>query len=183
MNFKIVLRKIIARVSPKLLLTLDNYHHYHKFIDWKNPKDWNEKQCWLSFNTDTTKWSELADKYLVRNYIEQKGYSHLLTKLYGVWDKAEKIDFSKLPNSFVLKTNHGCATNILVRDKLSLNINLTVSQLNKWLNMVFGYPCEPHYSRIKPRIIAEEYLIQDGGISSSLIDYKVFVGGGKNVLY
>ena len=35
-------------------------------INWKNPRDINEKINWLKLNSDTTEWTRLADKYLVR---------------------------------------------------------------------------------------------------------------------
>ena len=73
-------------------------------INWNSPTEFNEKIRWMQFNTDTTMWSFLADKYRVREYLKEKGYEHILVKLYGKWDKAEDIDFDLLPNSFILKT-------------------------------------------------------------------------------
>ncbi len=46
--------------------------------------DLNEKINWLAFNTDTSNWTRLADKYLVREYVKSKGLEHILTKLYGI---------------------------------------------------------------------------------------------------
>lgn len=40
-----------------------------KNINWENPVDLNEKINWMKFNYDTSIWSRLADKYLVREYI------------------------------------------------------------------------------------------------------------------
>lgn len=45
----------------------------------------------------------------------------IFNPLLGVWDKFEEIDFSKLPNKFVLKANHAAGTNIIVPDKSTLN--------------------------------------------------------------
>ena len=59
-------------------------------INWEHPVDLNEKINWLKFNTDTTKWSELADKYAVRKYIKDKGFGQYLVPLLGVWNNAEK---------------------------------------------------------------------------------------------
>ena len=86
-------------------------------INWESPVDLNEKINWLKFNSDTTKWSELADKYAVRKFIEEKGYKQYLVPLLGVWENANEIDFSKLPDSFVLKTNNGAGTVMVVEDK------------------------------------------------------------------
>lgn len=173
-------KHLIGLISPKLLASLYYYKATGKIMDWSNPKDLNEKILWLSLCSDTSEWTDLADKYKVREFIERKGYGDLLTKLYGVWENANEIDYKTLPNHFVLKTNHGSGTNIIVKDKSKLNIKATNEQLNKWLKMKFGWPVEPHYLRIKPLIIAEEFLEDKENVfSSSLVDYKVYCMNGK----
>lgn len=149
-------------------------------INWESPVDLNEKINWLKFNSDTTKWSELADKYAVRKFIEEKGYKQYLVPLLGVWKNANEIDFSKLPDSFVLKTNNGAGTVMVVEDKALISQRKVRTQLNKWLRMSFGLKqAEPHYLRIEPLIIAESLLRDESGISSSLIDYKIWCFDGK----
>ena len=76
-----------------------------------------------------------ADKYRVREFLKQQSLENILVDLLGVWEKAEDIDFDKLPDKFVLKCNHGCAMNILVHDKLKLDRQKTVKQLNEWLKV------------------------------------------------
>ena len=149
-------------------------------INWESPIDLNEKINWLKFNSDTTKWSELADKYVVRKFIEEKGYKQYLVPLLGVCENANDIDFSKLPDSFVLKTNNGAGTVMVVEDKALISQRRVKTQLNNWLRMSFGLKqAEPHYLRIKPLIIAESLLRDESGISSSLIDYKIWCFNGK----
>lgn len=149
-------------------------------INWESPVDLNEKINWLKFNSDTTKWSELADKYAVRKFIEEKGYKQYLVPLLGVWKNANEIDFSKLPDSFVLKTNNGAGTVMVVEDKTLIDKRTVRAQLNKWLKNKFGLKrAEPHYLRIKPLIIAESLLRDESGISSSLVDYKIWCFDGK----
>lgn len=149
-------------------------------INWNSPVDLNEKINWLKFNSDTTKWSELADKYAVRKFIEEKGYKQYLVPLLGVWENANEIDFSTLPDSFVLKTNNGAGTVMVVEDKALINQRKVRAQLNKWLKNKFGLrQAEPHYLRIKPLIIAESLLRDESGISSSLVDYKIWCFDGK----
>lgn len=149
-------------------------------INWESPVDLNEKINWLKFNSDTTKWSELADKYAVRKFIEEKGYKQYLVPLLGVWENANEIDFSTLPDCFVLKTNNGAGTVMVVEDKTLIDKRRVKTQLNKWLRMSFGLKqAEPHYLRIKPLIIAESLLSDVSGISSSLIDYKIWCFDGK----
>lgn len=119
-NMKHAVRMILSYIAPKTLAGFYYRKACHKKLNWKNPQDLNEVINWLKFNGDTSMWPLFADKYRVREYVEKKGLGHTLVKLYGVWENAKDIDFNALPNAFVLKTNHGCATNILVKDKSAL---------------------------------------------------------------
>lgn len=154
----------------------------HKKLNLDNPRDYNEKIQWLKLYTDISKWTDLADKYKVREYVKELGLEHILVELFGVWEKAEEIDFSLLPNRFVLKTNHGHGKVILVKDKTKLDVNKTKKQLNSWLRERYGLVSfEPHYWKIKRKIIAEE-LLEDKTSkleSSSLVDYKFWCLNGE----
>lgn len=164
-----------AKNNPKKWADKVHKRNFGYTIDWDNPRDLNEKIRWMQFNTDTSLWTTLADKYKVREYIETKGYEKILVKLYGKWDKADDIDFDKLPPSFVLKTNHGCGEVILVKDKSKADLHTIRKQMQKYLDTPFGVVnAEPHYLKIKPCIIAEELLNPETHISSSLIDYKFY---------
>ena len=149
-------------------------------MDWENPQDLNQKINWQKIYGDTSQWPMLADKYRVREYVKERIGEEALPKLYGVWKNADEIDFDTLPDKFVLKTNQGCGTVLLVKDKSELNISETRKKLNEWVKMKFGYETvEPHYLKIKPVITAEELLENDAEFSRSLVDYKVFCLGGK----
>lgn len=153
---------------------------FHRFPNLKNPHDLNEKIMWLEFKTDTTPWSVLSDKNLVREYVASKGLEHLLTKQYGHYTDVKDIDFGALPNSFVAKTNNGYGTVILVEDKSKINVEELREKLGKMLAKGFGLVTgEPHYLRIHPCIVIEELLQIDKSLSSSLVDYKIWVFNGK----
>ena len=144
-------------------------------LNLKDPKDYNEKVQWLKVYSDTSMWTKLADKYKVREYIEECGLEEILVKLYGVWERAEDIDFDKLPDKFVLKTNHGHGRNLFVRNKNQLNIEETREKFNDWIKEKYGLVSfEPHCWKIPRRIIAEEFLEDKltSKISSSIVDYK-----------
>lgn len=154
----------------------------NKKLDLNNPQNLQEKIQWLKIYSDTSQWTDLADKYKVRDYINQCGLSDILVKLYGVWERAEDIDFSKLPEKFVLKTNHGFKKVILVEDKSKLDKSKTKRQLNRWVKEKYGLVSfEPHYWNIERRIIAEEFLEDNYNmnISSSLVDYKFYCINGE----
>jgi len=173
---------LLGKKYLKYRASLAFRHRFNRDIDWKNPKDLNEKIQWLKFHSDISLWTDLADKYKVREYVKECGLEHLLVKLYGVWENPEDIDFDKLPESFVLKTNNSCGTNLIVKEKKNLDTDQAIGQLKKWiLESRRIITLEPHYFKIKPLIIAEEFLStenQDIG-SNSLIDYKVWCINGE----
>jgi len=169
--------KRLYEKNPKLLANESYKRTYKHDIDWENPKDLNEKIIWMQFNTDTRLWSRLADKYLVRDYVCEKGEEKLLNKLYGRYNSADEIDFDSLPNQFVLKPNNASGKVILVKDKSELDVKKTRKILNKWLKSTFVYNnAELHYARIEPCLIAEEYLEEIG--KTRLIDYKFYCFNG-----
>lgn len=154
----------------------------HK-LNLKNPKDLNEKILWLSLYSDTNEWSRLADKYAVREFVKERVGDDLLVGLYGKWDAVGDINWEKLPKSFVMKTNNGCGTVLLVNDKRMLNHPETEKKLDSWLHKSMAdATTEFHYWRIKPCLIAEELLIQseeEKKYSSSIVDYKIWCFNGK----
>ncbi len=165
-------------VLPHEFLSKLYYKIYlHENVNIKNPESFNEKLQWLKlkYNAENPLVVQCADKYRVREYITEKGYGHILTKLLGVWDRAEDIDWDSLPEKFVLKCNHGCAYNIICQDKSKLDKEKTCRQLNAWLKENFAsFNVELHYGKIKPRrIICEEYL------GDVITDYKFFCFNGE----
>lgn len=142
-------------------------------LDLVNPRSFNQKIQWMKLNDSTPEKGRLADKYLVREFIESKIGDGYLVPLLGVWDDPDDIDFEKLPDRFALKATHGCGWNIIVPDKAKLDIRRARRDLSRWLGLDFAYctdGLELHYSYCEPRIIAEEFL-DTGGLS--LVDYKV----------
>lgn len=163
--------------NPKSALDIFWMIQVQQPLNWDNPRTLNEKNFWLEVYSNTDVWTKYSDKYLVRNYIEDKGLGHTLTKLYGVWNNVEDIDFDSLPEKFVLKCNHDCGSYIIVKDKSAIDKDTIKKKLQRCLDTPYGYDTvEPHYLRIRPAILAEELLIDEGTEfpSSSLIDYKFF---------
>lgn len=152
---------------------------FHKPLHLDNPKTLNEKILYLSLRTDTSLWTDCADKYKVRDYVQRCGLNSILVPLYGVWNDAKDIAFDALPNEFVLKTTHSSGDALLVTDKSLISKEKVVTQFSKELSQ--RVECAPHYKRIKPRLIAEALLHNDAFSSqwsTSLIDYKVWCFNG-----
>ena len=167
---------------PSLIVKARYFARFHKMPNLKDPLDLNEKILWLKLYSDTSKWTELADKYEVRNYVEKLGLGETLVKLYGVWNDEKDIDFESLPNSLIFKVNNGdgkgtfqIITDLKNEDKPTLK-NL----FHKWLKRknIGNLSAEPHYNDIKPKIIAEE-LLPFPKDKKSVTDYKIWCINGK----
>ena len=182
MNFKNMFQKIVGRISPLLITHILYYKAFHKKMDLKNPHNLNEKIQWLKFYGDTSLWPMLSDKYRVREFVESKGYSDILVKLYGVWKDVESIDWDILPNQFVLKMNNGCGDIFICKNKSEIERNEVISHFSKLQNKSFGVETgQLHYQFIAPCIIAEELLdcSKQSIDTSSLIDYKFWCINGE----
>lgn len=178
-------RRMVQYVNdhfPVLLAKMRFRKLFGQKLNLKNPQDLNEKILWLSLYSDTSLWTRCADKYAVREYVEEKGLGDILVKLYGKWDRVEDIDWENLPNSFVMKTNNGAGTVMIVEDKDKLDLNKTKTVLKKWLAKdIAESTTEFHYRRIVPCIIAEELLAlpaEEDSVSTTMIDYKIWCFNG-----
>jgi len=168
---------MLAKVNPMWFYQLRcRTSPLARWLDLKNPQTYGDKQVWLNFYWRHPLKSRCADKYEVRQYVKECGCEEILIPLIGVWDKADEIDFDKLPNSFALKCNHGCGCNIICKDKAKLDIADAKRRLNKWLKKDYGIT-ELHYGAIRPRIICEELL--DDGVHIAPVDYKLHCLSGR----
>ena len=142
-----------------------------------HPKTFNEKLQWLKLYYRDPDMAICADKYEVRSYLNDKGFGDILNTVYEVYANADDIDFSKLPESFVLKASHGSGWNIICENKSKYSWSGWRRVMNSWLDQnLYIYGREWVYKDMKPRIICEKFLeINDG----ELFDYKFFCINGK----
>lgn len=175
----------LGKYYPELLLKMRYFLTFKKKLNLKDPQDLNEKIIWAKLYSDTTLWTKLADKYKVREYVEEKGLGENLVKLYGTWDNAKDFDFDQLPESFILQANNGDGkgTNKVVRGKSTLSAiqkTAIVKTIDEWLHRknIGLLHAEPQYKGIHPMVIAEELLPTPKG-ESTLVDYKMWCFNGK----
>lgn len=172
----------IGKNNPiKLASILYNKAHPGYTLDILNPSNFDEKINWLKFNSDTSLWSEYADKYKVRDFVKSRGLYHTLNTIYGIYEKADDIEWDCLPSKFVVKSTNGASgvQIMIVQNKSNINKKKAGKIFNSWLSYTSPlFLAEPHYLKIKPRILIEKYL-EDGKNSSSLVDYKFNCFNGK----
>jgi len=189
MTFKRKINKFLYRHLPlKTYIKVAYYYYLKEKISIDNPQKFNEKLWWLAvYNEEYL--SDLifrcSDKYLVREYLKEKGCEKYLNELYGVYNSAEEIDFEQLPDKFVLKITQSTGYNIICKDKSKLNIGNTIKQLNQWLyrsNNVDGKDMIEYYHyRGQAKIICEKFLeTEDGG---QPLDIRAMCFNGKPKLF
>jgi hypothetical protein len=168
---------LVGKYSPALATNLLHRKRTGKWIDFDNPKDFNEKLQWLKLNEDPQLKALCADKYAVRKYIEENYDPSILNPIVAVYDNPSEIEWDKLPDAFAMKCTHGCEMNIVTKNKNELDRNEVVRKLNKWLREKFGRrTLELHYDLIEPRIVVEEYIENKEGLLPR--DYKIYCFNG-----
>ena len=162
---------------PKLTLKAEFRRHVGYSLNLNNPSTFNEKLQWLKLNWHDKNATICADKYEVRGFIKEKGLSHILNDLYGVYDNVDDIQIDELPEQFVMKVTHGCGQNLICTDKSKLNWEEEKKNFKKWMNISHYYKSlEWVYKDIKPRIIVEKLINTSDGKPPK--DYKVFCFNG-----
>ena len=113
--------KWLGTIKPELLVRIRYFVRFHRKLNLDAPQTLNEKILYLSLRTDTEKWSQLANKYSVREFVKNCGLEDILIKIYAYWDNKNDINLDILPNSFVVKSVQGSGDVILVQDKRQID--------------------------------------------------------------
>lgn len=180
------IRKLVLRVLKnfkiipnKQLIKIRHEYYCGEKLNLDNPKTFNEKICWLKLYFHVPILTQLADKYLVRDYVSERIGEEFLNELYNVYYKVEDINFEELPNQFVLKGVHGSSLNIIVKDKSKLDIVKAKQTMRKWMKhcQYKKVGLEWAYKNIQPKIIAEKFLEEVG--KGDINDYKFFCFNGE----
>lgn len=167
-----LLRKLLRICPDKIYLQLVFFKHFRRFIDFKTPKTFNEKLQWLKLYDRKPEYTTMVDKFLVKDYVAAKIGTEFVVPTLGVWNHPEEIDFSKLPNQFVLKWNHDSGSVVVCKDKSQFDVQDALKKLKRGDGRNgYWYGREWPYKNVEPKIIAEKYLADDAS-SDSLTDYK-----------
>ena len=146
-------------------------------MNWDNPITFCEKIQWMKLYNRHPIQTICADKYLARKFVAEHVGPDILIPLFGVYKNANEIDFTKLPSKFVLKANHGCAWNIICKNKETLDQDVVRKNLNSWLQIDYStYGGEWVYKNIPRRIICEQFIGED---DNDVPDFKFYCFNGK----
>lgn len=140
-----------------------------------NPTRLSDKLEWLKVYDSTFLKTYCSDKITARKYVTNKLGKDISIPLIGTFDSFDDIEFEKLPMNYVIKTNHGSHTNIIVRNG-KIDKQNAKKKFNAWLQQDWswwGY--ELFYTLIPRKILVEQYM-NDG--HSDLVDYKFLCFNG-----
>lgn len=177
-KFKALLYKVALLIPDRWFVQLKFRKNFGRNLDLRNPQTFNEKLNWLKLYDHNPIYTKMVDKYEAKKYVADIIGEEYIIPTFGVWDKAEDIDFDSLPDKFVLKATHDSGRVIICKDKSSLDKIWAVHEMRKSLHRNFyAVTREWPYKNVKRRILAEKLLEVESG--NDINDYKFFCFNGK----
>lgn len=147
-------------------------------INLEHPQTFNEKLNWLKLYGRNPLYTRMADKYEAKKIVAERIGEQYVVRNLGCWQSFDDIDFSQLPDQFVLKCTHDSGGAYICRDKSTFDRAETRKKLNLAMSMNYFYACrEWPYKNIPHRIIADELLDDHSG--RVLNDYKFWCFNGE----
>lgn len=181
-NTRFLILKLLGFVPDSIMLKLQYRIKLGRKLDLKAPKRFTEKLQWYKINYRNPLMHKCVDKYAVREYVESKGLGDILVKLYGHYKNIGDVPFSKLPNSFVIKTTHGGGglNVVVVPDKSKIDTEELKEKLSFSEDRVAnnGGGREWAYYGLKTGIIVEQLLVNRQNPEAGVNDYKIFCYNG-----
>lgn len=176
--FEFLLRKVAPAIPDKTFLKLLFLLTMGKRLNLDNPRTYSEKLQWLKLYNRDPAYSKMVDKYEAKKYVAKMIGEEYIIPTIGIYDTVDEIPWNDLPDKFVLKCTHDSGGVVICKDKATLNIRKAKKKLAKGLKTSYYYQNrEWPYLNVKPRIICEEYKVDESGYE--LKDYKWFCFDGE----
>lgn len=162
------------RIYLKILYRL----YYGKRLDLNNPLSFTEKIQWLKLYNRNVKFTLMVDKYEAKKMVKHALGEEYVIPCYGVYNYFDEIDFSALPNQFVLKCTHDSGSYVICDDIKTFDFEKAKALLEKGLKKNFYSKFkEWAYKDVKPRILVEKYIPSLGKKDS--VEYKLTCCDGE----
>lgn len=168
---KKIYRLILNHLPKKIRIAVNYFRIFKVWPNIDEPKNFNEKILHRIIYEKDNKFSFFADKYEVRQYIEDTVGSDFLIPLLAVYENACDLQTMKNWEQVVIKPNHGAGMVKIIDSEpdhfTKLNI---INEAQCWLQVNYGkIGDEVHYSFIKPKILVEKKITRK---KEGLTDYK-----------
>ncbi len=160
-----------------------------KELNLKDPQTFNEKLQWLKLYNRNPDYPQMVDKCTAKEYVAGIIGREYIIPTLGVWQHFDEIDFTHLPEQFVLKCTHDSASTIVCKHKSGFDLTEAKSTIESHLKKsIYSFGREWPYKHLKPQIIAEKYLQNDSSADddyqeteikkNELTDYKFYCFNG-----
>lgn len=186
-DIRLKILRLFSFVPDNPMLRVQYFVKTGRILHLKHPKRYTEKLQWYKLYYHNPLMVRCVDKYDVRSYVKRLGLNCILNECYGVYERAEDVDFNELPNKFVIKDTLGGGGNsvIICKDKSSFDISECRKKMNKWVHekkVKSGGREWPYYCGKQNRIIVEKLLEDDSNPTGEINDYKIFCFYGKPLI-
>lgn len=179
-NLRFFILRCLKFLPDSMMLKIQYRIKLNRKLNLRFPKRYTEKIQWYKLHYRNPIMMQCVDKYYVREFVKKRGLECILNELYQVVDDPEQIDFSALPEKFIIKTTNGSETNIICRDKSELDIPKTKHQLRHYLSMAEASAGrEWAYEGSSQKIIIERLLEDKDCPDYGVCDYKFLCFDGE----
>ena len=180
-NPRLILIFILSRychwIDDKTYLCIMYFIYFGKLLHLNSPRTFNEKLQWLKLYDRHPEYTQMVDKATVKEYVASIIGEKYIIPTLGVWENFDDIDFENIPSSFVLKCTHDSGGVVICENKNLFDVEKARSKLLKSMKKNYYYVGREYpYKDIKPRIIAEKYMVDESHIE--LKDYKIHLFHG-----
>ncbi|WP_106475505.1 ATP-grasp fold amidoligase family protein [Phytohalomonas tamaricis] len=165
-------RSLTQQLPDWLCIAIAYRRTLGRFPNLVKPRSFTEKVCRRRLHPQPS-FSDLSDKVKVRDYVARVIGRQYLIPAYKTCQSLTLQTYHELPDSFVMKGNHGSGYNLIVKDKREYSFSDLREISNKWLKSnYYSSSRERHYKDIKPQLIFEKLLLDENGNVPK--DYKFY---------
>ncbi len=177
---RMAILKMLSFIPDEMMIKIQYRIKLGRGLDLKNPTRYTEKLQWYKLYYRKPLMTKCVDKYRVREYVQEKGISYILTQLYGVYDSITQIHYEQLPNKFIIKTTNGSGTNIICNNKDNFDWDGAKKKINEYMNRpTISAGREWAYYDVQNKIVVEELLEDEDNPFGGINDYKFMCFNGK----
>lgn len=124
--------KYIPQVHAEYEMKRQHQSKLLRKVNIKEPFYFQEKMLWLKYflYNNSPIVAKCYNKYLVREYVESKGLSNILNKLYFKADNINTIPWDNLPEECVIKLSNGYAGHVFKRKGETFSVKKAIKILS-----------------------------------------------------
>ena len=172
-------RRMLDWVPDRAFLGIQYFLKLGRPLHLKHPALYNEKLQWIKLYDRDERYKVFVDKLAVRDYVrETVGEQYLIPEI-ARYDRAQDVQWDRLPPRYALKCTHGSSCNIVQDGSLSgERFARQKARLVQWMKDDWFYLSrEWPYREVKPRILVEQFL--EGPDGQVPYDYKFLCFDGE----